>query len=244
MKKNNFILIIPARYNSSRLPGKPLKQIKGKSMIIRTCNQCAKAVDKKKIFVATDDKRIIEEVKNQGFNYYRTSKKCLTGSDRVAEIAKKTKYDHYINIQGDEPIFNPNDIRKLVKEKNKFKKNVLLGYTDITEKKDVFNRSIPKVVVDQNNFLVFASRNANLLKKNENDKRFYRQVLAYCFPRKYIIKFSNVKNKTFFEKKEDIEILRFLELGIKVKMIKMSRKSISVDTLKDLNKVRKLINQA
>ena len=116
MSKNNFIIVIPARYNSSRLPGKPLKKINGVPMIIRTCNQCLKAVARDKIYVATDDKRISSVVDKYGFKYLFTNKKCLTGSDRVAEIAKKTNFDHYINVQGDEPIFNPQDIKKLLIE--------------------------------------------------------------------------------------------------------------------------------
>ena len=133
--KNNYVLVIPARYKSSRLPGKPLIPLAGKPMIIRTCIQCAKAVNKDKIIVATDDKRISEVCQKYGFRAILTKKNCLTGTDRVAEIAKKVKANFYINVQGDEPIFNPKDILKLIKNTKKTNKNVVLGYAEIKKKK-------------------------------------------------------------------------------------------------------------
>lgn len=242
MKKKNYIIIIPARYASKRLPGKPLIKIEGVSMIVRTCIQCSKAVAKDKILVATDNIKIVKECNKYGFKATLTSKKCLTGTDRVSEVAKKTNFAHYINVQGDEPLFNPKDLIKLINAKENFAEEVLLGYTEINNKFDIENKSIPKLVVDDENNLLYASRNqipSNNL-KNKNIK-YFRQVLAYCFPRKKLLKFGMVKKKTKLEYFEDIEILRFLELGIKVKMIKMSNKSISVDLYRDLKKVKKIL---
>ena len=246
MKKNNFIIIIPARYNSKRLPGKPLIKIKGLSMILRTCIQCSKSVKKNKILVATDDMRIKKECEKEGFRSMITSKNCFTGTDRVYEIAKKTNYDHYINVQGDEPVFNPKDLRKLLKSKNKFKKDVLLGFTKITNKKDIYNKAIPKIVFDRYYNLIYASRSQIPFFHSTNKMtkfNYYRQVLAYCFPRKKLLKFGKIKKKSPLENSEDIEILRFLELGIKVKLIKMSQKSTSVDLPEDINKINKLLSQ-
>ena len=104
--------VIPARYKSSRFPGKPLKKILGIPMLLRTPNNV-----KKDLFVATENKKIVA-VKNR-IQYCLTSKKCLTGTDRIAEFAKKFKYSNYINIQGDEPIFNPKDLKKIVHETKK-----------------------------------------------------------------------------------------------------------------------------
>ncbi len=241
MKKKNFILVIPARYASKRLLGKPLKKIRGISMIIRTCFQCSKVVSRKRILVATDSKKIIKECDKFGFNSKLTSKHCLTGTDRVYEIAKKTNYSHYINVQGDEPIFNPKDLSSLIKAKDKFANEVLLGFTRINNNFDIKNKSIPKVVVSNQGYLLYASRNKIPSDGNNKSSRYFRQVLAYSFPRKELIKFGNLKKKTTLESIEDIEILRFLELGTKVKMIPMSNKSVSVDLDRDLKKVNKIL---
>ena len=96
---SDFLLIIPARYSSRRLPGKPLINIKGIPMLIRTYNQCIKAVDKSKILVATDHKKIFKLCKKNNINTIMTSKKCLTGTDRIAEVAKKIKKSFYINVR-------------------------------------------------------------------------------------------------------------------------------------------------
>ena len=111
----DYLLIIPARYQSKRLPGKPLLDIKGIPMVIRTFIQCNKVVPRSKILVATDDKRIQNVCKKNNINTIITSKKCLTGTDRIAEVSKKIKKDFYINVQGDEPICNPADIKKIIK---------------------------------------------------------------------------------------------------------------------------------
>ena len=117
-----YFLVIPARYNSKRFPGKPLVNICGIPMIIRTFNQCKKVIPRSKILIATDDKRIKKVCEKEKINVVMTSKKCLTGTDRIAEVAKKYKADFYLNIQGDEPICNPTDIKKLFNEAKKIQK--------------------------------------------------------------------------------------------------------------------------
>ena len=123
----DYLLVIPARYMSKRLPGKPLLDIKGTPMIIRTFNQCVKVVPRSKIIVATDDKRIQKICENENIKTLMTSKTCLTGTDRIAEVAKKIKRDFYINVQGDEPICNPEDIKKIIKYAKKFPMDVING---------------------------------------------------------------------------------------------------------------------
>ena len=238
--RKKYLLVIPARYHSSRLPGKPLINLKGIPMIIRTCIQCSKVVPKKNIIVATDDKRILKICESFGFNCHLTKKKCLTGTDRVGEIAKIIKAEYYINVQGDEPIFNPQDILKLLEKIQKKHKDVLLGFTELKQKNLINNKNIPKVFFDKNFNLLFASRNP-IFNKKKSQKHF-RQVLAYSFPREKLNIFTKVKKRTFFENKEDIEILRFLELGVNVQLIKMSNISKSVDVKSDiklvLNKIK------
>ncbi|WP_415307799.1 3-deoxy-manno-octulosonate cytidylyltransferase [Candidatus Pelagibacter sp. Uisw_099_02] len=237
----DYLLIIPARYFSKRLPGKPLLDIKGIPMIIRTVNQCLKAVPRSKILIATDDKRIQKICENQNIKTLMTSKKCLTGTDRIAEVAKKIKKDFYINVQGDEPICNPEDIKKIVKYARRFPNQVVNGYTDIKEKKLFLSPSIPKAVFDNKKNLLYMSRSPIPSNKKKKFVKAWRQVCIYSFPYKSLKIFTSAKKKTTLESIEDLESNRFLELGYQVKMLKMSNKSVAVDTKEDLAKVRKLI---
>lgn len=232
----NYIIVIPARYKSKRLPGKPLANIGGLPMIVRTYNQCKKVVDANKIVVATDSLKIKKICDNYNIRSIITSGKCLTGTDRVAEVAKKINCNFYINVQGDEPFFNPKDLKKLIKEAIKNPKEIINGYTEIKDKKLFFNSSIPKLIFDKNNYLLYMSRGPIPSNKKYNFEKAWRQICAYSFPKKMLEAFSKIKKKTPIESIEDIEILRFLELGHKVKMIKMSNKSLSVDTQNDLDK--------
>lgn len=243
MKGNsNFIVVIPARFGSRRLPGKPLKKILGLPMVIRTSIQCLKVVKKSQLIVATDDIRIQKCCEKYSINSMLTSKKCKTGTDRVAEVAKKIKVKNYINVQGDEPIFNPIDLKNIIKHTKKDRNKILLGYTKIENKINIENKNIPKVVFDKNENLLYASRSPIPFVNSNKFCKSWRQVLVYSFPRSKLLKFYKIKKKTTLEKIEDIEILRFLDHGINVKMVKLKSGSIAVDTPEDLIKVKTKLN--
>ena len=233
-----FVVVIPARYKSKRLPGKPLVKIGGLPMIVRTYNQCKKVVKKDQIIVATDSVKIKKVCDEYKINSLITSSKCLTGTDRVAEVAKKINCSFYINVQGDEPFFNPYDLKKLINIAKKKPNEIINGYAEIKDKKLFFSSSIPKVVFDKNGYLLYMSRGPIPSNKKFEFKKAWRQICAYSFPKKTLMDFSKIKNKTPMESFEDIEILRFLELGFKVKMIKMSNKSLAVDNNEDLEKAK------
>ena len=234
----NFVLIIPARYKSSRLPGKPLTLLKGKSMIRRVYEQCLKAVPKNSIYVATEDERIADHCKQNNIQYIMTSDECLTGTDRICEVSKLVEADYYINIQGDEPLFNPIDIQNLIQELSKQKNlyDVYCGYCSIDTEDTFFSFNMPKVIFNKRKELIYMSRAPIPSNKNNKFKKGYRQVCGYAFSKKSLEIFD-IKSKTYFESIEDIELLRFLELGVKVKMVEMSKKSIPVDVKEDIEKV-------
>ena len=156
----NFVLIIPARYKSSRFPGKPLTILKGKSMIRHVYDQCLKAVPKDSIYVATEDKRIADHCKKNNIQFIMTSDKCLTGTDRLCEVSKLVEADYYINIQGDEPLFNPADIQiliqELIKQKNLY--DVYCGYCSIDSEDTFFSFNMPKVIFNKRKELIYMSR--------------------------------------------------------------------------------------
>ena len=242
-KKNNFLVVIPARYDSKRLPGKPLLDIKGIPMIIRTFNQCIKVVPRSKILVATDDKRIKKICELKNINTMMTSKKCLTGTDRIAEVAKKIKRDFYINVQGDEPMCNPKDIINIIKYAKKNPNQIINGFTEIKKKEQFYSPNTPKVIFDKNYNLMYMSRSAIPSNKKKQFVKAWRQVCIYSFSHRSLKDYTSVKKKTNIESIEDLESIRFLELGYKIKMLKLSNKSVAVDTKEDLIKVRKLIKR-
>lgn len=237
-----YCVIIPARYSSSRLPGKPLVELCGIPMVIRTYQQCIKACPKELVYVATDDDRIREVCDSYGINVIMTSSDCLTGTDRVAECAQKIESDVYINVQGDEPLFNPEDLELLISSIKKYPGEIINGYCEINEESDFRSSTIPKVVFRPDGRLLYMSRSPIPSNKQQSFEKSWRQVCAYAFPKEALVEFSKVGEKTTLENIEDIEILRFLELGWEVRMIELSNNSIAVDTPEDIIRVERKIN--
>ena len=242
-KKLSYILIIPARYKSSRLRGKPLIDLNGVPMIIRTYRQCLKAIPSKSVYIATDHDRIRKVCLKEGAQVIMTSPDCLTGTDRVAEVSKKIHAKTYINVQGDEPLFNPKDLKILLKEIKKYPNDIITGYCEINNEKLYKDPNIPKVVVRPDGRLLYASRAPIPSNKLKKFKKGWRQVCVYAFPKKVLNTFSSVKKKTELEKMEDIEYLRFLELGMEVRALKMSRMSLAVDTHEDVALAKNMITK-
>ncbi|MGG7620235.1 3-deoxy-manno-octulosonate cytidylyltransferase [Bacillus coreaensis] len=237
----NYCVIIPARYQSSRLPGKPLIDLYGLPMVVRTYKQCIKVCPSEKVYVATDDERIRDVCQSNNIQVIMTSSECLTGTDRIAECVKYIDADVFINVQGDEPIFNPTDLELLISYVEKYPGEVLNGYCEINDENLFRSGSIPKVVFRPDGRLLYMSRAPIPSNKEQSFEKAWRQVCAYAFPREALNDFSAVTEKTRLESIEDIEILRFLELGWEVRMLKLSNDSIAVDTPDDIQRVEAAI---
>lgn len=244
MKKDStYLVVVPARMASTRLPNKPLIDIAGKSLIQRTCEQVKLAVPIESIVIATDDSQIQDHLINLGYNVMLTSENCLTGTDRVAEVASKTDFDYYINVQGDEPLINPEDIKMVIDLITKFPGEIINGYAPIHSKDDYLSVSIPKVVSRPDGRLMYMSRSPIPGNKYSKFNKAWRQICIYAFPKESLIKFANQSKKTELEALEDIEILRFIELGYEVRMVELSDQSIAVDTPEDVVKVLNKLNE-
>ena len=235
----DYIVVIPARFKSSRLPGKPLVDILGKPMILRVYEQCLKAVPSNRIYIATDDSRIQEVAEAFGANVVMTSEYCMTGTDRVAEVAQQIDAEYYINVQGDEPVFNPKDITTILSSLDKYRGEIINGFCPLDREEDFRSESIPKVVFRPDGRLMYMSRSAIPGNKAKKFVFGYRQVCVYAFPAEALKKFNQVKAKTPLENEEDIEILRFTEMGYEVRMLELSQNSIAVDNPEDVDKVVK-----
>ena len=239
----NLGIIIPARFDSARLPGKPLLPINGKPMIQHTWERCCLALDPSKVFVATDDMRIKSVVSDFGGLVVMTSKDCLTGTDRVAEANLMLQFDLVINVQGDEPLIDPRDITKMIAESVSDPGKVLNGMAEISVETEFFSRSVPKVAFNNAGELLYMSRSPIPGSKLDGFNFGYKQICIYAFPSLLLQNFSGSGRKGKFEIVEDIEILRFIEMGIAVKMVDLDGNNIAVDTPEDYERVLRLVNK-
>ena len=232
--------VTPARYQSSRFPGKPLLDLNGTPMIVRVANIVEKALGKKNTYIATDDKRIMDTVESYGFKAIMTSTDCITGTDRVYDFSKQIKADIYVNIQGDEPLLNYKDIQKIIVLKKKNIDYVINGMCSLGPEEDPHNINIPKVLVNKSNQLIYISRLAIPGFKNSHkisSIKYKKQVCIYAFTEKELNAYGNEIQKSAYENVEDIEILRFFDLSIPIKMMETSSESMAIDVPEDVVKV-------
>ena len=243
MKKLDYAVIIPARYASSRLAGKPLVELRGVPMIVRTYRQCIKAVSAEHVFVATDDTRIAEVCYTHGMNVLMTSEHCMTGTDRLVECLNLVDTELFINVQGDEPVISPQDILTMIEAAKRFPGEILNGVCELTCEEQFKNTSVPKVVMREDGRLLYMSRAPIPTTKSATYIKGWRQVCVYTFPRQALSLFGTRHEKTPLEAIEDIEILRFIELGIEVRMIPLSNTSVAVDLMGDVERVEEVIDE-
>ncbi len=236
-------VIIPARYASTRFEGKPLADILGKPMIYHVYHRAIKSRIADEIIVATDDERIRKCVDDFGGKAVLTSSKHETGTDRIAEVSRKLDSDIIVNVQGDEPLLDPEMISQVVEPIIKDKSvNVVTLANRISDPADFIDVSNVKVVFDMFNNVLFMSRAAIPYPKTRQNYRVYKQVGIYAFRRDYLIAFSSMK-QTALETIEGIELLRVIENGHKLKVAVTEHSTFSVDTPSDLAEVRKMIQR-
>ena len=224
----NFLAL--ATSESSRFPGKPLEVINGKSMISRVWEKCVEAIDRDSVLIATDDKRILDHCEEEGMKVIMTSKECKTGTDRIAEVALSFKADTYINVQGDEPMISSSELRGFIKYSQENPDFIINAMTPIKDEEEYIDSNVPKVVINQQSELLYMSRSSIPGNKEGKFNSANKQVCIYAFPRKAIFAFGNNPKKTKFEAIEDIEILRFLEMGFSIQMVEVKGSPIALDT--------------
>ena len=241
MNKNNYAVVIPARYQSSRFPGKPLIDLCGKPMIQHVWERCCEAVGSDKVYVATDSDQIETVVQKFGGTVLRTSSSCLTGTDRLAQANQELNCDFIINVQGDEPLICPNDINTIVQAYLSGDGSVVNAMCKITDEQEFRSFPIPKVVCDPSGKLLYMSRSSIPLTKSGEFRYAYKQVCIYAFSKEHLEFFISHQKKTPLEEVEDIEILRFLESQYPVQMIEVASGAIAIDVPEDVEKVIKVL---
>ncbi|WP_320111419.1 3-deoxy-manno-octulosonate cytidylyltransferase [Draconibacterium orientale] len=236
----NFIGIIPARYQSSRFPGKPLAKIKNKPMIQWVYENASKALPY--VCVATDDDRIFEAVKAFGGEVVKTLPTHQSGTDRCAEaalkIAKNRPVDIVVNIQGDEPFVKPEQI-ELIKLCFESETEIATLVKKIESEEELFNPNRPKVVLDKNDFALYFSRSPIPYFRGEENKNwvkkhtFWSHIGMYAFKADVLQKITQLEQGKL-ELAESLEQLRWLENGYKIKTAETTSATIGIDTPEDL----------
>lgn len=238
-----IIGVIPARLKSTRLPEKPLQLIKGKYLVQRVYEQANKARQLDDVIIACDHEKIASACRQAGIKAVMTSPRCSSGTDRVAEIARKTKADVFLNIQGDEPLIDPRTIDQvalLFRDKT-----VLMGtaVVPLQHKQDLPDPNVVKAILDKQGNVLYFSRSPIPYQRNKvKGLVYYKHLGLYGFRREFLLKFAAMP-RTILEKSESLEQLRALQNGYRIRAVVTKYDSIGVDTAQDLKKVCAIIRR-
>lgn len=236
--------IIPARYESSRFPGKPLVDIMGKSMIQRVYEQANKAASLNKVIIATDDSRIVDHINEWGGNVMMTSSEHASGTDRCQEVlsAQDEDFDIVVNIQGDEPFIDPSQIEKVTECFTNQETQISSLAKKISAKEELFNPNSVKVVIGENGKALYFSRAVIPFLRAVEEKDyltkgvFYKHLGIYAYRASVLNEICRLP-QSILEKAESLEQLRWLSAGYKIAMGITEIEGISVDTPEDLLKL-------
>ena len=236
--------VIPARLDSMRLPNKLLRDICGKSLIIRTYESTLNSKVFDEVYVVTNNKDIVSELERNNANYFYEDKQYETGTDRIAGIASRINAEIIINVQGDEPFIKSKTLTKIINvfKEDKNKSIQVVSVMTPIDKNEISNPNNVKVVTDVNNYAMYFSRFPIPYDRDERLTSVYKHVGIYAFRKETLLSFSRL-NTGELESIEKIEALRLLENEIRIKMIISNEVFIGVDTEEDLTKAIKLINE-
>lgn len=237
-------IIIPARYGSSRLEGKPLIKVAGKSIIQWVYEKAMQAKLADLIIVATDDERIYNEVKSFGGEVEMTSKEHKCGSDRIKEVVMRhPEISYIVNLQGDEPLIKPESIDAVISDvKHDEDADISTLIRCIEDKDEVENPNLVKCVVDNYGYAMYFSRSKIPFERNENQATFYGHLGIYGYKREALIKMTELPQSSY-ELSESLEQLRALQNGMKIKTSVVDFKPIGIDTKEDLEHFKAIITQ-
>jgi 3-deoxy-manno-octulosonate cytidylyltransferase (CMP-KDO synthetase) len=242
------VVIIPARYGSTRLPGKPLMEIGGKPMIQHVVERAGQATLVERVLVATDDQRIVDAVHGFGGEAVMTSPDCRSGTDRIAEVVRSLSgVDIVVNVQGDEPLIPPTMIDAAVKPL--WEDPLILVGTlvrRIARSEELNDPAVPKVALDRNGRCLFFTRSpiphARDIPQEAwlDHHTYYRHIGIYVFRRSFLLRYALLE-QTPLERAEQLEQLRILEHGYSIHAAVTEEESMAVDTPADLERVRRIM---
>ena len=241
-----IIAMIPARFEASRFPGKLMKDLAGKSVILRTYEATKKSNLFDEVYVVTDSEIIFNEIFSNRGKAIKSVKDHESGSDRIAEAVENLEVDIVVNVQGDEPFTQTEPLKKLL---NVFKSDIS-KQIDIASLKikmddleEVNNPNNVKVVCDDNNFAMYFSRSPIPFARDITKAIYYKHIGIYAFRKEALLKFTKLPINQL-EATEKLENLRFLAHGLKVKMVETNQIAIGIDTPEDLEKANAIFKNS
>ena len=240
-----IIAMIPARYSASRFPGKLMKDLGGKPVILRTYEAALHTNLFDDVFIVTDSEIIFNTIEKAGGKAIMSIKEHECGSDRIAEAVENIEADIVINVQGDEPFIDTVSLSKLV---DVFKKDILKEVdlaslkVQITNKEDIENPNNVKVITDVNNMAIYFSRSVIPFHRDKSiEVKYFKHKGVYAFRKQALIDFYHTP-MTPLEAAEKIEAIRYQEIGKKIKMVETDVEAVGIDTPEDLEKAKKHLN--
>lgn len=238
------VAVIPARYQSSRFKGKPLELIEDEPMVAWVYGQVKQVRGLDDVYVATDDERIEKVCKEKNIKVTLTKNTHPTSTERVQEVSETVKADLYLVINGDEPLINPKMIEKIIPESLPDSNKVYVAnlMTKIKNPVEAVDFTNIKVVFDKSSYAMFFSRSPIPYPKGSMDYDYYKHVGVLIYNKKALDFFASTK-KGPYEIVEDVNEIRFLENGEKIKMIEVESESLSVDTPKDLEHICAIVKE-
>lgn len=232
--------VIPARYGSTRFPGKPLAMILNKPMIQHVYERVSQSEKLDGVIVATDHEEIKQVVEGFGGQVVMTRKDHETGSDRIAEVASKVNGDFFVNIQGDEPLIRHEIIDALITEAHEDPNAVVTAKTKIHSMEDVENPNVVKVIADHSKRALYFSRSPIPYNRSNQPFTYYKHLGIYGYPKQILNEFVKLPQSSL-ESAEMLEQLRLLENGYTVKVVETAYDVVGVDTPEDIEKVENIL---
>jgi 3-deoxy-manno-octulosonate cytidylyltransferase (CMP-KDO synthetase) len=246
MSAPKVIVVIPARYGSTRLPGKALISLAGKPMIQRVYERARLATRVNRVIVATDDERIVKAVDGFGGEARMTRSEHRTGTERVAEVAAREDGDVFVNVQGDEPLLDPNAIDAAVSSLlEEPQASISTVATPIKTPADIMDPNVVKVVLDFEGSAIYFSRAPIPWVRDTTSKiqvRHLKHLGLYVFQRDALLEYPTLPQGEL-ERIEQLEQLRWLENGWKIRVAEVEHDAISVDVPEDVGRVEKLLQE-
>ena len=240
---NNVLAVIPARYESTRFPGKPLALLKGRAIILHVAARARKCRRVDDVIVATDDERIRAVVETAGYRAVMTAKNHACGTDRITEAVANTDARIIVNIQGDEPMIDPPSVDRAVEALlNDPALNVATLAVPITDIEEFHNPNTVKTVMDNNGMALYFSRSPIPYRRGAMEKfPLFKHLGLYVYRREFLLQFSRME-QGILEMTEQLEQLRILQNGIGIKVVITDKDSIGIDTPEDLKRAEALLD--
>ncbi len=237
-------IIIPARYGSSRLEGKPLLKVNDKPIIQWVYEKAKSVKSADVVIVATDDERIFDAVKAFGGEVEMTSAEHKCGSDRIKEVADRhADFEYIINLQGDEPMIKKEMIEAVIDGVKNHNADISTLIRPIEDKNEVENPNLVKCVIDNNGFALYFSRSKIPFERKENPAPFYGHIGIYGYTRKALTTMTT-SAQTPLEISESLEQLRALQMGMRIKTSIINEKPVGIDTIEDFENFKKIVGKS